>query len=88
MSIDCVKTPLPAGLLMFFDAATCPAGWQQAAATQGRLLVALPQVITFLQLPSSLVGPLQGLIFTSLVILFLFLRPHGLIGKRMPGAAH
>jgi branched-chain amino acid transport system permease protein len=48
----------------------------------------LPQVITFLQLPSSLVGPLQGLIFTSLVILFLFLRPHGLIGTRTPGAAH
>jgi branched-chain amino acid transport system permease protein len=52
------------------------------------VLVALPQVITFLQLPSSLVGPLQGLIFTSLVILFLFLRPHGLVGARMPGAAH
>jgi len=52
------------------------------------VLVALPQVITFLQLPPSLVGPLQGLIFTSLVILFLFLRPHGLIGTRTPGAAH
>jgi branched-chain amino acid transport system permease protein len=52
------------------------------------VLVALPQVITFLQLPASLVGPLQGLIFTSLVILFLFLRPHGLIGTRTPGAAH
>ncbi len=52
------------------------------------VLVALPQAITFLQLPSSLVGPLQGLIFTSLVIVFLFLRPYGLVGKRMAGAAH
>ncbi len=52
------------------------------------VLVALPQGITFLELPSSLVGPLQGLIFTSLVIGFLFLRPHGLVGFRMAGAAH
>lgn len=52
------------------------------------VLVALPQAITFLQLPSSLVGPLQGLIFTSLVIVFLFLRPHGLIGTRLAGGVH
>lgn len=52
------------------------------------VLVALPQAITFLQLPSSLVGPLQGLIFTSLVMVFLFLRPHGLIGARVAGAEH
>jgi branched-chain amino acid transport system permease protein len=52
------------------------------------VLVALPQAITFLQLPSSLVGPLQGLIFTSLVIVFLFLRPYGLVGRRMAGPGH
>ncbi len=52
------------------------------------VLVALPQAITFLQLPSSLVGPLQGLIFTSLVIVFLFLRPYGLVGARTVGASH
>src|SRR6185437_680079 len=52
------------------------------------VLVALPQAITFLQLPPSLVGPLQGLIFTSLVIAFLFLRPHGLVGTHMAGAEH
>ena len=52
------------------------------------VLVALPQAITFLQLPSSLVGPLQGLLFTSLVILFLFLRPYGLVGRHVKGAVH
>jgi branched-chain amino acid transport system permease protein len=52
------------------------------------VLVALPQVITFLQLPSSLVGPLQGLIFTSLVIAFLFLRPYGLVGRRIAEPGH
>ena len=50
------------------------------------VLVALPQAITFLQLPSSLVGPLQGLIFASLVILFLFVRSLGLVGKRVAAA--
>jgi branched-chain amino acid transport system permease protein len=51
------------------------------------VLVALPQAINFLHLPSSLVGPVQGIIFTSLVILFLFLRPEGLVGKAGSGAA-
>ncbi len=36
-------TPLPRGLQMFFDMPACPAGWLQTAATQGRLLVGLPQ---------------------------------------------
>lgn len=52
------------------------------------VLVALPQAITFMQLPSSLVGPLQGMIFTMLVILFLFLRPYGLVGRRGPEVTH
>lgn len=43
------------------------------------LLIALPEAITFLNLPSEIMAPLQGLIFTLLVILFLFLRPQGLV---------
>jgi len=43
------------------------------------LLLALPEGITFLNLPSQIMGPLQGVIFTLLVIVFLFLRPQGLI---------
>jgi len=35
-------SPLPAGLLMFFETTGCPDGWQQAASTQGRLMVGLP----------------------------------------------
>jgi branched-chain amino acid transport system permease protein len=45
----------------------------------GILLLALPQAITFLQLPPSIMGPLQGMIFTLLVLIFLFVRPQGLI---------
>jgi branched-chain amino acid transport system permease protein len=49
------------------------------------LLQFMPQAINFLKLPSSVNGPLQGILFTSLVLVFLFLRPHGLLG-RAPGA--
>lgn len=45
----------------------------------GILLLALPQAITFLQLPPSIMGPLQGVIFTLLVLIFLFVRPQGLV---------
>ncbi|MBW4092328.1 MAG: branched-chain amino acid ABC transporter permease [Proteobacteria bacterium] len=44
------------------------------------VLEALPQAITFLNLPPSLLGPLQGILFTGLVLVFMFARPQGLIG--------
>jgi len=37
------SAPLPKGLQMFFDMSACPVGWAQTAATQGRLIVGLPQ---------------------------------------------
>lgn len=43
------------------------------------MLEILPQAITFLNLPPSVLGPLQGIIFTSLVLIFMFVRPAGLI---------
>ena len=46
------------------------------------LLTALPQAITFLNLPPSVMAPLQGMLYTGLVILFLFVRPAGLVGVR------
>ena len=43
------------------------------------LLEALPQAITFLELPPSILGPVQGLLFTGLVLIFMFFRPGGLV---------
>lgn len=43
------------------------------------VLQILPQAITFFGLPPSILGPLQGLLFSGLVLLFMFLRPQGLI---------
>jgi len=42
------------------------------------LLLFLPQAIGFMNFPPSVMGPLQGLIYSVLVIAFLFLRPQGL----------
>ena len=46
------------------------------------LLTILPQAIDFLALPTSMAGPLQGVLFTGLVLAFLFLRPQGVLGAK------
>ena len=46
------------------------------------LLTALPQAITFLNLPPSVMAPLQGMLYTGLVLLFLFVRPSGLMARK------
>ncbi len=46
------------------------------------LLLAIPQAITFLQLPPAIMAPMQGIIFTLLVLAFLFLRPAGIVGTK------
>ena len=43
------------------------------------LLEALPQALTFLNFPPSILGPIQGLLFTGLVLVFMFFRPQGLV---------
>jgi branched-chain amino acid transport system permease protein len=45
----------------------------------------VPQAIQFLNLPVSISSPLQGIIFSILVLVFLFLRPQGLAGGRRGG---
>jgi branched-chain amino acid transport system permease protein len=49
------------------------------------LLTALPEAIRFLDMPVAIMGPMQGVIFTLLIVLFLFLRPQGLLGGREGG---
>ena len=48
------------------------------------ILIAVPQAITFLELPPNVMAPLQGIIFTTLVLAFIFLRPNGLLGGKSP----
>jgi len=49
------------------------------------LLTGLPEAIRFLDLPMAVMAPMQGVIFTLLIVLFLFLRPQGLLGGRDGG---
>jgi branched-chain amino acid transport system permease protein len=47
------------------------------------LLTALPQAITFLNMPPSVMAPVQGMLYTGLVLVFLFVRPAGLVGRKV-----
>jgi branched-chain amino acid transport system permease protein len=49
------------------------------------LLTALPEAIRFLDMPVAIMAPMQGVIFTLLIVLFLFFRPQGLLGGREGG---
>jgi len=52
------------------------------------ILIAVPQAITFLNLPPNVMAPLQGIIFTTLVLVVMFLRPTGLVGGRSLTSSH
>lgn len=49
------------------------------------LLTLLPELIRFIDLPVVVMAPLQGVLFTALVMLFLILRPQGLLGGQIGG---
>ncbi|WP_108659953.1 branched-chain amino acid ABC transporter permease [Acuticoccus kandeliae] len=46
------------------------------------LLETAPRAINILDLPNTMIGPLQGMIFTGLVIVFLFTRPEGIVAAK------
>jgi branched-chain amino acid transport system permease protein len=46
------------------------------------LLEITPQALSFLHLPAAITGPTQGILFTGLVLIFLFLKPNGVLGGR------
>jgi branched-chain amino acid transport system permease protein len=50
------------------------------------VLVILPQLISFINMPANLLGPLQRLFYGFLLIVFMRLRPEGLLKKRKQNA--
>jgi branched-chain amino acid transport system permease protein len=48
------------------------------------LLEVMPQALSFLHLPAAITGPMQGIMFTGLVLIFLFAKPNGVHGKGPP----
>lgn len=61
-----------------------------AATTWGPVLGAvlvtlLPEVIRFIDMPIAIMAPLQGVLFSLLVLVFLYLRPQGLLGGSRAG---
>ncbi len=45
------------------------------------LVVALPQMLSFLDIPNSVAGPVNGLVYSGLVLALLIFRPQGLLGS-------
>jgi branched-chain amino acid transport system permease protein len=46
------------------------------------IVVLIPQALTFMALPGSVIGAVNALLFSVLVLLFLRFRPQGLAGRR------
>jgi branched-chain amino acid transport system permease protein len=49
------------------------------------LITLLPEAIRFLDMPISVMAPAQGVLFSVLVLVFLYLRPQGLLGGARAG---
>jgi branched-chain amino acid transport system permease protein len=45
------------------------------------LLVALPELLRFLDVPSSIAGPVRQMLYGMLIVLFMRFRPQGLLGE-------
>jgi branched-chain amino acid transport system permease protein len=49
------------------------------------VLTVLPELVRFLDLPIAVMAPLQGVIYTLLIMFFIFWRPQGLLGGGRTG---
>lgn len=45
------------------------------------IVVAVPQALMFIDIPDSIAGPINGIIYTLVVLLLLIFRPIGLLGR-------
>lgn len=48
------------------------------------VVIALPELLSFADIPDSVAGPVNGIIYTLIVLVLLIFRPTGLVGRR-PG---
>ena len=74
--------PIDLVIECFGDSAECARAYEQAWV---RFATVLPELVRFLDLPIAILGPLQGVIFTALVMFFIFWRPQGLMGGKRAG---
>jgi branched-chain amino acid transport system permease protein len=46
------------------------------------ILLAVPEALTFLAIPDTVAAPLRQILYGGLLILFMFVRPEGILGRR------
>ncbi len=52
------------------------------------ILLAVPEALKFLAIPDTVAAPMRQIIYGALLILFMFVRPEGILGRaraRPPG---
>lgn len=47
------------------------------------VLLALPQILTLIDIPSTIAAPMRQLVYGVLLIVFMLFRPQGLVGERL-----
>jgi branched-chain amino acid transport system permease protein len=52
------------------------------------MVLALPEALSFAEIPDTVAGPVNGMIYTSVVLLILVFRPRGLMGRDPVKQAH
>ncbi|MFF5259967.1 ATP-binding cassette domain-containing protein [Actinomadura viridis] len=45
------------------------------------VVLALPEALTFADIPDSIAGPINGIVYTTIVLLLLIYRPQGIFGR-------
>jgi branched-chain amino acid transport system permease protein len=50
------------------------------------ILLAVPEALKFLAIPDAVAAPMRQIIYGGLLILFMFVRPEGILGRARPGA--
>jgi branched-chain amino acid transport system permease protein len=51
------------------------------------ILLAVPELLKFLAIPDSIAAPMRQILYGALLVLFMFVRPEGILGRKRPRAA-
>ena len=46
-----------------------------------KVLLAVPEALKFLAIPDAVAAPMRQIIYGALLILFMFVRPEGILGR-------
>ena len=51
------------------------------------ILLAVPEALKFLAIPDTVAAPMRQILYGALLIVFMFVRPEGILGRARPRRA-